>query len=188
MGKESIMRKAWLASVLAVLFCVGVASAEVFTLKSDQMGGQLTIDQVFNGFGCTGKNISPQLKWMNAPKNTKSFALMVHDPDAPTGSGWWHWVIFNIPADAPELPADAGNPAKSLAPKGSVQSMTDYGKPGFGGACPPIGDKPHRYIFTVFALDVPKLDLDDKANAALVGFMVNQHAIGKASIISYYGR
>jgi Raf kinase inhibitor-like YbhB/YbcL family protein len=182
------MNKIVSISILTVLFCIGVASAEVFTLKSDQMGGQLTIDQVANVFGCTGKNISPQLKWVNAPKTTKSFALMVYDPDAPTGSGWWHWVIFNIPAETTELVTDAGNLAKNLAPKGSVQSMTDYGKPGFGGACPPVGDKPHRYIFTLFALDVPKIDLDEKANAALVGFMVNSHAIAKASLISYYGR
>jgi Raf kinase inhibitor-like YbhB/YbcL family protein len=112
----------------------------------------------------------------------------VYDPDAPTGSGWWHWVIFNIPADTTELATDAGNPQKKLAPKGSVQSVTDYGMAGFGGACPPKGDKPHRYIFTVFALDVPKLDLDEKANAALVGFMLTGHAIEKASLISYYGR
>ena len=247
------MKKMFLAAGLALFLCVNIAGAEVFTLKSDQIGGQLTIDQVYSGFGCTGKNISPQLTWMNAPKNTKSFAITVYDPDAPTGSGWWHWVIFNIPADTaglgaadidqvysgfgctgknispqltwmnapknaksfaitvydPDAPTgsgwwhwvifnipadtaglvtDAGNPQKNLAPKGSVQSMTDYGKPGFGGACPPQGDKPHRYIFTVFALDVPKLDLDEKANAALVGFMLNGHAIEKASLISYYGR
>ena len=182
------MKKMFLTAGLALFFYANIAGAEVFTLKSDQIGGQLTINEVYSGFGCTGKNISPQLQWMNAPKNTKSFALTVYDPDAPTGSGWWHWVVFNIPADTMGLATDAGNPQKNLAPKGSVQSMTDYGKPGFGGACPPQGDKPHRYIFTVFALDVPKLDLDEKANAALAGFMLNGHAIEKASLISYYGR
>ncbi len=182
------MKKMFLTTGLSLFLFANIAGAEVFTLKSDQIGGQLTIDQVFSGFGCTGKNISPQLKWMNAPKNTKSFAITVYDPDAPTGSGWWHWVIFNIPADTAEIKAGAGNPEKNLAPKGSVQSMTDYGKPGFGGACPPPGDKPHRYIFTIFALDVPRLDLDEKANAALVGYMLNQHAIEKASLISYYGK
>jgi Raf kinase inhibitor-like YbhB/YbcL family protein len=183
------MKKMFLSAGLSLfMFANIVCAAEVFTLKSDQIGGQLTIDQVYSGFGCTGKNISPQLKWMNAPKNAKSFALTVYDPDAPTGSGWWHWVIFNIPADATELATDAGNAQKNAAPKGSVQSMTDYGKPGFGGACPPAGEKPHRYIFTLYALDVPKLDLDEKANAALVGFMLNAHSIEKASLISYYGR
>ncbi len=180
--------KMFLTAGLALFLCATTAGAGEFTLKSDQIGGQLTIDQVYSGFGCSGKNISPQLKWMNAPKNAKSFALTVYDPDAPTGSGWWHWVIFNIPANATELVTDAGNVQKNLAPKGSVQSMTDYGKTGFGGACPPQGDKPHRYTFTLFALDVPKLELDEKANAALVGFMLNAHAIEKASLISYYGR
>ncbi len=182
------MKKAFLAAGIFVLFAAAAAYAEEFTLRSDQMGGQLTIDQVYNGFGCTGKNISPELRWTGAPKASKSFALTVYDPDAPTGSGWWHWVVFNIPADVTELKTGAGDPAKKLAPAGSVQSVTDYGKPGFGGACPPIGDRPHRYIFTVFALDVQKLDLDEKAGAALVGFMLNSHAIAKASVISYYGR
>ena len=125
----------------------------------------MTLSQVFSGFGCSGKNISPSLKWINAPRNTKSFAVTVYDPDAPTGSGWWHWVIFNIPAGVNELKADAGRIEKNLAPAGSIQSVTDFGKPGFGGACPPQGDKAHRYIFTVYALSVAKLDLDEKTSA-----------------------
>jgi len=182
------MKKYLLLSCIIVLMSSGIAGAEEFTLKSDQLGGQLTMEQVFSGFGCTGKNISPALKWINAPKTAKSFAVTVYDPDAPTGSGWWHWVIFNIPAAVNELKTDAGNPQKNIAPAGSVQSITDFGKPGFGGACPPVGDKPHRYYFTVFALDVPKLELDEKAGAALVGFMLNQHAIAKAGLVAYYGR
>jgi Raf kinase inhibitor-like YbhB/YbcL family protein len=182
------MKKIAMISALLGLVYATVAIAGEFTLQSDQIGGQLSIDQVYSGFGCTGKNISPSLKWIDAPKNAKSFALTVYDPDAPTGSGWWHWVIFNIPADATELKTDAGNPQKNIAPKGSVQSMTDFGKPGFGGPCPPVGDKPHRYIFTLYALDVPKLDLDDKASAPLVGYVLNQHVIAKSALISYYGR
>jgi Raf kinase inhibitor-like YbhB/YbcL family protein len=182
------MKRIVMLSSLIVLFCATVVAAQEFTLKSDQMGGQLTIENVYAGFGCTGKNISPSLQWINAPKSAKSFALSVYDPDAPTGSGWWHWVIFNIPSDVMELKTDAGNIQKKIAPAGSIQSMTDFGKPGFGGACPPVGDKPHRYLFTVFALDVAKLDLDEKAGAALVGYMLNAHAIAKASLISYYGR
>ncbi len=182
------MKKIVLGSVFLGLMFVTAAFSGEFTLRSDQIGGQLTMDQVYSGFGCTGKNISPSLKWTDAPKGTKSFALTVYDPDAPTGSGWWHWIIFNIPANVTELKSNAGNPEKNIAPMGSVQSMTDFGKPGFGGPCPPAGDKPHRYIFTIYALDVPKLDLDEKASATLVGYMLNQHTIEKASIISYYGR
>lgn len=167
---------------------VGSASAEVFTLQSEDLRGQLTEKQVFSGFGCDGQNISPSLKWTGAPKGTKSFAVTVYDPDAPTGSGWWHWLVFDISAETDGLPADAGNLQKDLAPEGSVQSVTDFGKPGFGGACPPEGDKPHRYIFTVHALDVEELGLDDKAPAAMVGYFLNQHFIAKASLIAYYGR
>ena len=179
-----------LSLIVFVLGLLGIGNvyAQEFTLKSNDLSGQLTETQVFLGFGCNGKNISPSLKWIDAPKNTKSFAFTVYDPDAPTGSGWWHWVIFNISSDINELKADAGNPQKGLAPKGSIQSITDFGKPGFGGACPPEGDKPHRYIFTVYALNVAKLDLDEKAPPAMVGFFLNQHVIAKASLIAYYGR
>ena len=179
-----------LVSMIALVIFVGVgtAYAQEFTLTSGELAGQLTESQVFSGFGCSGKNISPSLKWINAPGNTKSFAVTVYDPDAPTGSGWWHWVVFNIPGNVNELKSDAGRPEKNLAPKGSVQSMTDFGKPGFGGACPPKGDKAHRYVFTVYALDAPGLDLDEKASPAMVGFFLNQHTIAKASLIAYYKR
>ena len=185
---ENTMKKLVFIVFMLAFIGVGNARGEEFTLKSDDLKGQLTEEQVFSGFGCTGKNISPSLKLINAPHDTKSFAVTVYDPDAPTGSGWWHWVIVNIPSNTYELKKDAGNPQKGLAPKGSVQSLTDYGKAGFGGACPPVGDKPHRYIFTVYALNTPALDVDEKTSPALVGFMLNQHAIAKASLISYYNR
>lgn len=158
-----------------------------FTLHSNNLAGQLTMKQVFSGFGCSGENISPELHWSDAPNGTKSFAVTVYDPDAPTGSGWWHWVVFNIPASTNGLPEDFGNTAKKQ-PISAVQSITDFGKAGFGGACPPAGDKPHRYIFTIHALNVDHLDLDAKSSAALVGYMINAHSIGKATMVSYYGR
>ncbi|MGP2655619.1 YbhB/YbcL family Raf kinase inhibitor-like protein [Malaciobacter sp. WC5094] len=158
--------------------------ADNFTLKSDTLKGQLTKTQEFNGFGCTGKNTSPHLSWENAPKGTKSFAITVYDPDAPTGSGWWHWVVFDIPKDTMSLEKDFG----SKEHKDIVQSVTNYGKGGFGGACPPKGDKAHRYIFTVYALDTDKLGLDKNTNPAIVGYYLNNHAIAKASLISYYKR
>lgn len=158
-----------------------------FTLHSNDLSGQLTKKQEFAGFGCTGQNISPELHWNDAPKGTKSFALTVYDPDAPTGSGWWHWVVYNLPASTTTLPADFGN-LSLKQPIQAKQGMTDYGKAGFGGACPPVGDKPHRYMFTVHALDVDHLDLDEKASPALVGYMINAHSIAKATLLSYYGR
>lgn len=173
------------SAAMAVLLGSGMLMAEGFTLSSKAVSGQLGIDQVYNGFGCSGKNISPDLSWNDAPKGTKSYALTVYDPDAPTGSGWWHWVVFNIPAKTTSLPAGA---SLDSMPKGAVESMTDYGKNGFGGACPPKGHGMHRYVVTLYALDVEKLDLDASASPALAGFNINSHAIAKASLVAYYGR
>jgi Raf kinase inhibitor-like YbhB/YbcL family protein len=167
-----------------------VAAAGEFTLSSPQMksGSQMAIEQVFNGFGCSGKNVSPELNWSGVPAGTKSLALTVYDPDAPTGSGWWHWVVFNMDPKTTSLPANAGDVSAKLAPAGSVQSRTDFGRTGYGGPCPPAGDKPHRYIFTLFALDVAQLPLDETAPAAMVGFNLNQHVIRKAQMTILYGR
>lgn len=178
-----------LLSLMTSIFLAGTTSlvAGEFTLQSNDLAGQLTKTQEFSGFGCNGQNISPELHWKDAPKGTKSFAVTVYDPDAPTGSGWWHWVVFNIPSSVTSLPADFGNMAKSHTIS-TLQSMTDYGKAGFGGACPPKGDKPHRYMFTVHALNVDHLDLDEKASPALAGYMINAHSVGKATMVSYYGR
>ncbi len=162
--------------------------AQEFTLQSTDLQGQLTQKQVFAGFGCTGENISPQLNWKNAPEGTKSFAITVYDPDAPTGSGWWHWLVFNLPSSTTELPANAGNIKAGLAPSGSVQSITSFGTPGFGGACPPEGDNAHAYIFTVYALSVEKIELEPNAPPAMVGYFLNANVIQKASLIAYYKR
>ncbi|MCT7549589.1 YbhB/YbcL family Raf kinase inhibitor-like protein [Aliarcobacter butzleri] len=170
--------------LLSLGLCASFLLANNFTLTSSDLKGQLTKKQEFNGFGCSGENISPQLSWENAPKGTKSFAITVYDPDAPTGSGWWHWVVFDIPSNKTTLASGFGN--SDL--KEAIQSMTDYGKTGFGGACPPVGDKAHRYIFTVHALDIETLGLDKNTNAATVGYYINSHTIAKASIISYYNR
>ena len=171
----------------AVLLTVTVnVQAEGFYLSSSDIQGQISDDQVFNSFGCNGKNISPQLHWQNAPVGTKSFAVNVYDPDAPTGSGWWHWVVFNINDKADTLKTGASG-SKEM-PAGAVESVTSYGSKGFGGACPPPGDKPHRYIFTVYALDVAKLEQNAEARPELIGFFLNSHAIAKASIMAYYGR
>lgn len=174
----------------ALLALATGAYAGDFTLSSPTIknGGTLTNEQVFSGFGCSGSNVSPALKWRNAPKGTQSFAVTVYDPDAPTGSGWWHWVVYNLPADVSELPAHAGDADGKLLPAGTAQGRTDFGAPGFGGACPPVGDKPHRYIFTVHALKVPKIEVPADASAALVGFMINANRLGKASFTATYGR
>ena len=176
--------------VLATVLVQAEAQTPQFRLSSPAFrpGGTVKIEQVFNGFGCTGGNISPELSWSNAPAGTKSFAVTMYDPDAPTGSGWWHWVIFNIPANVTKLAAGSGDPGKNSAPPGSIQSRTDFGTAGYGGPCPPAGHKPHRYIFTVFALKVDKLDADANASGAMAGFFLNANALGKASITARYGR
>ncbi len=172
--------------LVLVLLMINISFAGNFTLKSDDLGGQFSIQQEFNGFGCIGENISPSLSWKDAPEGTKSFAITMYDPDAPTGSGWWHWVVFNIPATATSIVSNAS--ALHMLPKGSVESVTNYGVGGFGGACPPKGDKAHRYIITLYALDAKNLDLDASTNPAIVGYNLNAHTIEKSSIISYYGR
>lgn len=161
-----------------------------FELASNdiQAGEFMPKAQEFQGFGCDGGNTSPHLAWRDAPEGTRSFAVTAYDPDAPTGSGWWHWIVFNIPANVSELPTGAGDPASGIAPAGLAQHRTDYGTPGFGGACPPAGDKPHRYQFKVFALDVERLDVSPDSSAALVGFMLNAHKLDVAELEALYQR
>jgi Raf kinase inhibitor-like YbhB/YbcL family protein len=166
---------------------VPAASSFVLTSPDISQGQKIKTAQVFNEFGCTGQNISPALEWRNAPQGTGSFALMVHDPDAPTGSGWWHWIAYDIPADVAALPADAGNPLKGLLPKGVVLGRNDYGVRAYGGPCPPPGPA-HRYFFRLHALRVPSLELPADASAALIGFNVNANTIAVAEIMATYGR
>jgi Raf kinase inhibitor-like YbhB/YbcL family protein len=161
-----------------------------FRLSSTDIrpGGTIAMEQVFNGFGCSGKNVSPVLAWSGAPEGTKSFALLCHDPDAPTGgAGWWHWLMLNIPASATGLAKDAGNADGSKLPAGASHVNTDFGGPGWGGPCPPPGDKPHRYVFTLYALKVDRLD-PAGGTASLAGYMVNGNAIAKATLIGKFGR
>ena len=175
------------ASALALAMAANSAQALSLTSPDIKPGARIADEQVFSAFGCTGKNISPALSWKDAPKGTKSFALSVYDPDAPTGSGFWHWVVFNIPADVTSLAKGAGDPKSADAPKGAVQSRTDFGVPGYGGPCPPKGDTPHHYQFTVFALDTDKIDADQNASAAFVGFNLHFHTLAKATLTGVWG-
>jgi len=148
--------------------------------------GRITLSHVYNGMGCSGQNISPALQWYNPPAGTRSYAVTAYDPDAPTGSGWWHWVMYNIPAGTTGLPAGAGNGRN--APRGSAQGQTDFGTKGYGGPCPPAGDRPHHYQFTVFALKVDRLDIPGNATAAYVGFNLNANKLGTARVNALYAR
>jgi hypothetical protein len=158
-----------------------------FTLRAPDLSskGRIALSHVYNGMGCTGQNISPTLEWSNVPTGTRSFAVTAYDPDAPTGSGWWHWVMYNIPGTTTSLPAGVGNGRN--APRGSAQGNTDFGTRGYGGPCPPPG-APHHYKFTVFALRVDRLDIPNNATAAFVGFNLNANKIATASVTALYGR
>jgi Raf kinase inhibitor-like YbhB/YbcL family protein len=188
--RETHMRMKAIIVGAALLLATEPVLAADFTLASPEIanGTQLPAKQVFNGFGCTGENRSPALTWSGAPADTKSFALTVYDPDAPTGSGWWHWVVYNIPAGVGAMPAGAGDVDGKLLPTGAQQGRTDFGTAGYGGACPPAGDPAHRYVFTVHALKVEKLDLPADASAALVGFMLHGTELARTSLTAYYAR
>jgi len=185
-----MMKNTHVIFAAALVFATQVAVAGKFAISSPEVrdGGKISAEQVFNSFGCTGTNISPAISWRGAPAGTKSFAVTMYDPDAPTGSGWWHWVVFNIPANATGLAKNAGAPGAPPFPVGSVQSRTDYGKPGYGGPCPPVGDKAHRYYFTVHALKTDKLPLDENTSAAMVGYFLHQNSLAKATLLARYGR
>lgn len=179
------------ASTVAFVCSSAVATpAKPFSLSSPTVlpGATLARAQVFNGFGCTGDDISPALTWAHPPAATQSFALTMYDPDAPTGSGWWHWVVYNIPKHVNSLAAGAGNPDGKKLPPSVAQGRNDYGAYGFGGACPPAGDKAHRYIFTIYALDVDHLELAPDASAAMLGFMIQKHKLGSATLQAKYQR
>lgn len=165
------------------------AQTKPFSLSSpDLASGTFDNQFVLNGFGCKGGNVSPALQWDNLPAGTKKLALSVYDPDAPTGSGWWHWVVYNLPADTHSLAANAGAASASALPAGAVTGRNDYGSRDFGGACPPPNTKPHRYIFTVYALKVDKLDLPADASPALIGYNLLANQIASAKLVAKYGR
>jgi Raf kinase inhibitor-like YbhB/YbcL family protein len=159
-----------------------------FTLTSaDVAHGEMMGDkQVYNSFGMSGENISPQLSWSGFPAQTKSFAVTCYDPDAPTGSGFWHWLVIDIPASVTSLEAGAGTGAGTL-PEGAFHVRNDYGTKDFGGAAPPQGDEPHRYVFAVHALDVDKLGIDSDVSPAIAGFNLRYHTIARAVLIPVYG-
>ena len=177
-----MLRNTLLSSALALGLLATPALAGDFQLTSNTIaeGQQLAAAQVFQGFGCEGGNAAPDLAWSGAPEGTESFAVTVYDPDAPTGSGWWHWFAFNIPADVTELPA------ATAVPEGTVELANDYGAAGFGGACPPPGEV-HRYQFTVHALGTT-LELDSRVSNALAGYMVNANSLASATITAVYNR
>ncbi|MGF1910010.1 YbhB/YbcL family Raf kinase inhibitor-like protein [Vibrio kasasachensis] len=168
--------------VIPVLLLTSFASsAMTLTSKDIQEGSRMADTFAFNSFGCTGENKSPQLSWSDVPQGTKSFAITAYDPDAPTGSGWWHWVAVDIPTSVTSIEQDAS--AKGLT---ANQMKNDYGLSGFGGVCPPKNHGMHRYQFTVWALPADKLDIPQGASNALIGYMLNATSLNKATLTATY--
>ncbi len=171
---------------LALLLTAASFNSAAFTLSSSdvQEGSRMDKAFEFKGFGCEGDNLSPALSWKDAPKGTKSFAITAYDPDAPTGSGWWHWVATDIPAEVTSINRGASTQVKFAG----KERKNDYGSIGFGGACPPEGHGMHRYQFTVWALPTEKLAVPDNASNAIVGYMLNSSSLGKATLTATYVR
>jgi Raf kinase inhibitor-like YbhB/YbcL family protein len=160
-----------------------------FTVTSTDVtdGAQMSDNQVYNGFGMSGKNISPQLSWSGFPPETASFAVTCYDPDAPTGSGFWHWLVVDIPASVTSLDSGAGTAGDAGLPDGAFHVRNDYSTRDWGGAAPPAGDEAHRYVFTVHAVDVPQLGIDDSVSPAVAAFNLGFHTLARATIIPVFG-
>ena len=181
------------ASTLFCLIALAFASnaiADGFTLESASFGPNATLDTkyVFNGGSCHGGDDSPELHWSGAPAGTKSFAVTLFDPDARHGAGFWHWIVFDIDAKTASLPVGAGADAGSVAPPGSVSGKNDFGRIGYSGPCPPEGDKPHRYVFTVYALRTEHLGVPAGADGPTVRKALEAGTILSATLQAQYGR
>lgn len=192
-----------LAAAMVALLLGGEACAEASVNKqpeerpaafsvssaSFKSGARLpSAKHVYNKLDCGGDNVSPDVSWKNAPKGTKSYAVTLFDPDAKTGSGWWHWIVFNIPSSVTHLKEGASGGDTGDMPEGSVESRTDFGTPGYQGPCPPAGSGTHRYVLTVYALDVASLPLDHRAPGAKVGGAIQDHRLASATVKFTYGR
>jgi len=177
-----------LVAIAQLIFLAFSANADTELLLSSKdiaEGDLLNNAQVLNGFGCEGSNQSPHLEWSGAPEETKSFAITAYDPDAPTGSGWWHWIVYDLDASVNALEKDSGNEANHRMPAGAKHGRNDFGYFGYGGACPPAGEV-HRYQFNLHALDIKKLPVGTDASAAMLGYFIHMHSIGTAQIEARY--
>lgn len=185
------MRTPLMAVLTVSLFAISSSDAQTrLRLASTDIrsGARIANPYAFNAMGCTGKNVSPELHWDGAPAKTKSFALTMYDPDAPTGSGWWHWVVYNIPAGSAGFATGAGEAGKNLLPAGSTVGNGDAGMAAYQGPCPAKGDKPHHYVFSLYALDTDRLDVPAGASAAYVGYNIHMHQLARTTLTAIYSR
>ena len=157
-----------------------ILSSQIFD-DGDYLANDHVLSEAY-GFGCAGGNLSPQFSWSGVPEGTKSFALTCFDPDAPTGSGFWHWAVVNIPAATTALELGAGDPSSGKMPAGALEVRTDFGAPGYGGPCPPEGDHPHRYLFSLHAVGLEALPFEPPS-PTVAGFLLHYNTLAKASLM-----
>ena len=182
------LRTLRLSAALAIAALAGPASA--FEISSSAVGADGVIPDKYtaDSFGCSGENVSLPLEWSGVPAEAKSLALTIYDPDAPTGSGFWHWEVANLPPSTTSLAENAGAAGNANLPAGAVQSRNDAGTSAYFGPCPPQGDSPHHYIITIFAVGADSLPVDANASGAVVGFNLHFNTLDKASVTYTYGR
>jgi Raf kinase inhibitor-like YbhB/YbcL family protein len=161
-----------------------------FSVSSDDVaeGQPVANEHVFDSFGMSGDNVSPHLRWEGFPAETKGFAVTCYDPDAPTGSGFWHWVLVDVPANVTELARGAGSASGEGLPPGAFHVRNDYGAKAYGGAAPPQGDRPHRYVFAVHALDTDKLGVTEDVSPAVVGFNLTFHTLARGVLTAVFSQ
>jgi Raf kinase inhibitor-like YbhB/YbcL family protein len=177
------------ASVIAAQVKSAPHSHFVLSSPDARLAVRVPEEYTANLFGCTGGNLSPALQWSGAPAGTKSFVVTLFDPDVPeTGSGWWHWVVYDLPANTTNLPKGAGAERSSVLPAGAQQGRTDLGNDAYHGPCPDKGQPPHHYRFTIFALSVEKLDVPPESSGAMVTSTAKESVLGKAVFVARYGR
>ncbi len=183
MKKNIILILIVLICLILVIMVTGMSNKTSFKLTSADIKQNELLDnkQVYNAHGCNGKNISPQLSWSDFPEETKSFAIICHDPDAPHEHGWYHWLVINIPVSVTEI--KAGGKIKD-----ATETINDFKQNAYGGACPPIGHGIHHYNFSVYALDIEKLDLNSNTSPVEVEKLIKKHMIAYATITGLYER
>jgi Raf kinase inhibitor-like YbhB/YbcL family protein len=183
-----------LLASLAALFCtLGTTASRAadFVLTSPDSRLVVSVPEKYTAkaFGCSGGNVSPALSWHGAPAGTKSFVLTLFDPDErSTPSGWWHWVVYDLPPSTDHLSEGAGALGSKALPAGAQQGRSDLGEDAYHGPCPAAGDPPHRYVFTLYALDVAKLPVAAESSGGMVTSVVQDHLLGKAVFVAHYGR
>jgi Raf kinase inhibitor-like YbhB/YbcL family protein len=178
-------------TMLLAMLAAGSMSAGTFSLSSPAFhnGGTMVATNEYRGMGCNGADVSPALRWAGAPAATKSYALTVWDPDAPVHGGWWHWVLFDMPASTASLAAGAGSTNQGAAPAGSVEGKTSFGKPGYGGPCPPVGSGAHHYIFTLYALDEARVaGASAKTDGPALKQLIEHHVLASTTLVGRFAR